>query len=76
MQKPDVPEKLKVRVEDVILNRSTEATDRLLEIAEKYKKGVNTERTADMSWRGKDVNARLAHALINGITDFIDEDTE
>ena len=72
----DIPAELKERVEDVILNRRDDATDRLLEIAEKYKTGGTTQRAVDMSWREKDVNARLSHALVNGITDFIDEDTE
>ncbi|MGE4061957.1 MAG: methionine synthase [Rhodospirillaceae bacterium] len=72
----DIPAELKERCEDVILNRRTDATDRLLEIAEKYKTGGGERRTADLSWRDADVNKRLTHALVNGITDFIDEDTE
>lgn len=72
----DIPAELKERVEDVILNRREDATDRLLEIADKYKTGGATQRAVDMSWREADVNSRLSHALVNGITDFIDEDTE
>ncbi len=72
----DIPAELKERAEDVILNRRPDATDRLLEIAEKYKAGAGAAKVADLSWRNADVNKRLAHALVNGITDFIDADTE
>jgi len=72
----DIPAELKERCEDVILNRRADATDRLLEIAEKYKAGGGVQRVADLTWREADVNKRLAHALVNGITDYIDEDTE
>ncbi len=72
----DIPAELKERCEDVILNRRPDATDRLLEIADKYKTGGATKAVADMAWRQGDVNKRLTHALVNGITDFIDEDTE
>ena len=71
----DIPSDLKESVEDVILNRRDDATDRLLEIAEKYR-GEGTKREVDLSWREKDVNTRLSHALVNGITDYIEEDTE
>ena len=71
----DIPQDLKECVEDVILNRRDEATDRLLEIAETYR-GAGTKREVDLSWREKDVNTRLSHALVNGITDYIEEDTE
>ena len=72
----DIPAELKERAEDVILNRRSDATDRLLEIADKYKAGAGAARAVDLSWRGADVNKRLAHALVNGITDYIDADTE
>ena len=72
----DIPAELKERVEDVILNRRADATDRLLEVAEKYKAGGGPQKVADLAWRNADVNARLSHALVNGITDFIDQDTE
>ncbi len=72
----DIPPELKERAEDVILNRSPDATDRLLEIAEKYKAGAGAARVADLTWRNADVNKRLSHALVNGITDYIDADTE
>ena len=72
----DIPAELKERVENVILNRRADATDRLLEIAEKYKAGAGAARVADLTWRNADVNKRLSHALVNGITDYIDADTE
>jgi 5-methyltetrahydrofolate--homocysteine methyltransferase len=72
----DIPAELRERAEDVILNRRPDATDRLLEIAEKYKAGAGAAKVADLTWRNADVNARLSHALVNGITDYIDADTE
>ncbi len=71
----DIPEALKERVEDVILNRRPDATDRLIEIADEYR-GEGKKRVVDLSWREKSVNERLSHALVNGTTDFIIEDTE
>ena len=67
---------LRERVEDVILNRRDDATERLLDIAEKYRgqKGADTKK--DLKWRDEPVSKRLSHALINGITEFIEEDTE
>ena len=73
----DLPEELREAVEDVIQNRSSEATDRLLELAPKYVgDGKAAESKQDLSWREKPVNERLAHALVKGITDYIEEDTE
>ena len=72
----DIPAELKERAEDVILNRRPDATDRLLEIAEKYKAGAGAAKVQDLTWRNADVNKRLSHALVNGITDYIDADTE
>jgi 5-methyltetrahydrofolate--homocysteine methyltransferase len=72
----DIPPELKERAEDVILNRRPDATDRMLEIAEKYKAGAGAAKVADLTWRNADVNKRLSHALVNGITDYIDADTE
>jgi 5-methyltetrahydrofolate--homocysteine methyltransferase len=71
----DIPKDLRDLVEDVLLNRRPDATDRLLEAADQFKAGAAKE-AADMSWREKPVNERLSHALVNGITEFIDEDTE
>lgn len=73
----DLPAELRDAVEDVIQNKNDEATDRLLELAPKYAgDGKAAESKQDLSWREADVNKRLAHALVKGITDFIDEDTE
>lgn len=71
----DIPAELRERVEDVLLNRRPDATERMLEIAERFKGGAKAQEV-DMSWREKDVRARLTHALVHGIADFIDEDTE
>lgn len=63
--------------EDVVLNRRSDATDRLLEAAERWKGvGGSARIEADLSWRTQPVEKRLEHALIKGITDFITEDTE
>ena len=71
----DIPEPLKTLVEDVILNRHPEATDQLLAIADSLKgEGIKKER--DLSWRQLSVNERLSHALVHGVTEFIEEDTE
>ena len=73
----DLPEELRERVEDVILNRRDDATDRLLEIADKYKGEGGKQAQADnLEWRELPVKERLAHALVKGINAFIDEDTE
>ncbi len=74
----DIPKDLRDKVEDVVLNRSPDATDALLEIAEDYRGDAigGKGRVVDLSWRELDVSARLSHALVKGITDYIDEDTE
>ena len=73
----DLPEELREAVEDVIQNKDPDATDRLLELAPKYVgDGKAAESKQDLSWREKPVNERLAHALVKGLTDFIEEDTE
>ncbi|MGD8630213.1 MAG: methionine synthase, partial [Gammaproteobacteria bacterium] len=73
----DIPEELRERVEDVILNRRDDATERLLEIADRYRgDGGTSERKEDLEWRNWPVNKRLEHALVKGIADYIDEDTE
>ena len=71
----DIPDDLRERVEDVILNRRPDATDRLLDVADEYK-GVARERKEDLSWREAPVAKRLEHALVNGINDYIVEDSE
>ncbi|WP_338052280.1 methionine synthase [Rheinheimera hassiensis] len=72
----DIPELLKERVEDVILNRRDDATERLLEIAAQFKGDGSVAEKVDDAWRSLPVNKRLEHALVKGITDFIDIDTE
>ena len=67
---------LRERVEDVILNRRSDATERLLDIAEKYRGQKTGDTKKDLAWREKPVKERLSHALVHGITEFIDEDTE
>src|SRR5699024_6996976 len=71
----DIAPQLRELVEDVILNRNEESTDALLTFAETVKsKGKKKEK--DLSWREDTVEERLSHSLVNGITDFIAEDTE
>jgi 5-methyltetrahydrofolate--homocysteine methyltransferase len=73
----DIPDELRERVEDVILNRRPDATDRLLEVADKYKgDGKAKAHVVDLEWRKLPVEKRLEHALVRGITDFIVADTE
>lgn len=67
---------LRERVEDVVLNRRDDATDRLLEIAETVKGGPSKDTGPDLSWREQDVEKRIQHALVKGINQFIVEDTE
>jgi 5-methyltetrahydrofolate--homocysteine methyltransferase len=63
--------------EDVVLNRRPNATERLLEIAERFKGTAGRETNAkDLSWREWPVEKRIEHALVNGLTEFIDADTE
>src|SRR5690606_7799805 len=73
----DIPRDLRDACEDVILNCSAEASERLLEIAESYRaeKGA-ASREADLKWRELPVNDRLSHALVHGIDKWIVEDTE
>ncbi|CAG2137972.1 Methionine synthase [Cupriavidus yeoncheonensis] len=71
---------LRERVEDVVLNRRDDATDRLLEIADRFK-GGGARKEENLAWRGTPeqplpVAQRLAHALVHGITNFIVDDTE
>ncbi len=71
----DLDPELRERVEDVVLNRRPDASERLIEIAESAK-GAAKDESAKLAWRANDVNARLSHALVHGITDFIVADTE
>lgn len=72
----DIPQLLRERVEDVILNRRDDATERLLEIAAQFKGDGTVAVKEDEAWRSWPVSKRLEHALVKGITDFIDIDTE
>lgn len=73
----DLPKELKEKVEDVILNRTPEGTENLLEIAERYKDdGGGKARKEDLAWREEPVQKRLQYALVKGISAHIIEDTE
>jgi 5-methyltetrahydrofolate--homocysteine methyltransferase len=73
----EVDPKLLERVEDVLFNRREDATERLVELAETLKgEGGGKKRERDLSWREADVGARLSHALIKGIDEYVVEDTE
>ncbi|ENN99260.1 MULTISPECIES: methionine synthase [Pseudoalteromonas] len=72
----DIPEELRKAVEDVILNTDPGAGERLVEIAPKFSGMAQAERVEDLEWRTWPVEKRLEHALVKGITTFIDEDTE
>jgi 5-methyltetrahydrofolate--homocysteine methyltransferase len=71
----DIPADLLELVEDVIFDRRDDATDRLVSFAENVK-GKGTQREIDLTWREGTVEERLSHALVHGIVDFIEEDTE
>ena len=72
----EIPAELRECVEDVILNRRPEATERLLEIAGRFKSDGSTRRADDLEWRNWPVNRRLEHALVKGIDEFVVADTE
>jgi 5-methyltetrahydrofolate--homocysteine methyltransferase len=63
-------------VEDVVLNRREDSTDRLLEKAEQFKTGKREKKVVDLSWREASAAARISHALVNGITEYIEVDVE
>ena len=71
----DIPKDLLEHVEDVILNRRTDATERLLEFAETVK-GTKAEKKVDLSWRKNPLQDRITHALVKGIDTYIIEDVE
>jgi 5-methyltetrahydrofolate--homocysteine methyltransferase len=71
----DIEPELLERVEDVLFNRRPDGTERLVELAERVR-GEGTPRELDLSWRSAPVETRLSHALVHGIVDFIEEDTE
>ncbi len=72
----DLPAELREKVEDVVLNRHPGATEAMLAIADKYKGDGSVQREEDLSWREWPVKKRLEHALVQGITNWIIEDTE
>jgi 5-methyltetrahydrofolate--homocysteine methyltransferase len=72
----DIDPELRELAEDVVLNRRPDATDRLLAAAERFKGGKQEARVVDTRWREQPVEKRLAHALVHGITEFIEADTE
>ena len=72
----DIDPELRELVEDVILNRRPDATDRLLEVAERFKGEGAQKKEVDLSWREKPVEERLVHALVHGIGTYIEDDTE
>jgi 5-methyltetrahydrofolate--homocysteine methyltransferase len=73
----DIPAELREAIEEVILARSPEATERLLALAEKYRgEGGTAEKKEDQAWRSWPVAKRLEHALVKGLDEFIEADTE
>jgi 5-methyltetrahydrofolate--homocysteine methyltransferase len=72
----DIPADLRERIEDVLLNRRSDATDRLLEVAESFKGTGGAARVIDDAWRDQPVAKRLEHALVHGVADFIEGDVE
>ncbi len=72
----DIPADLKKAVEDVVLNRNNEATEAMLEMAQKYQGGSEIVKKEDLEWREWPVSKRIEHALVKGNTDFIIDDTE
>src|SRR5260221_10763000 len=72
----DIDPELRQVCEDVILNRDPGASERLLELAEKFRGQGKEVKEKDLAWRDWPVEKRLSHALVHGITEYIDEDTE
>ncbi len=73
----DIPEELRNAVEDVVLNRREDSTEVLLDLAEKYRgSGAEKVKKEDLAWREWEVEKRLQHALVKGIADYVEEDTE
>jgi len=72
----EIPKELLEKVEDVLLNRREDATEILVDYAEQFKGRGGKKAEIDLSWREEPVEKRLEHALLKGITDYIDEDTE
>lgn len=72
----DLDAELRERVEDVVLNRRSDATERLLEIADRFKGKKGEKKVEDLAWREKPVRERLSHSLVHGIDQYIEADTE
>ncbi|MGZ3291276.1 MAG: vitamin B12 dependent-methionine synthase activation domain-containing protein, partial [Xanthobacteraceae bacterium] len=72
----DLDAELREACEDVVLNRRADAAERLLALAERYRGHGKEKKEADLSWRERPVGERLSHALVHGITDFIETDVE
>lgn len=70
----EIPEALRERVEDVVLNRRPDATERLIEVANEFQAGAKKEND-NLQWRTEPVAKRLTYAFVHGLTDFITEDT-
>jgi 5-methyltetrahydrofolate--homocysteine methyltransferase len=72
----DIEPELREAVEDVVLNRRPDSSERLLALAERYRGQTAEKKEADLAWRSWPVERRLSHALVHGITEFIEADTE
>ena len=72
----DLDAELREACEDVVLNRRADAAERLLALAERYRGHGKEKKEADLAWRERPVGERLSHALVHGITDFIEADVE
>tara|TARA_Y100000588_G_scaffold392314_1_gene503739 strand:- start:738 stop:3329 length:2592 start_codon:yes stop_codon:yes gene_type:complete len=72
----EIPKDLLIKVEDVLLNRNSEATESLIQFAEQFKGAKGKQKVTDLSWRDSSVEERLKYSLLKGITEFIEADTE
>ncbi len=72
----DLDPELREACEDVVLNRRADAAERLLTLAERFRGGGHAAKAADLTWREQPVEKRLAHALVHGITEFVEADVE
>jgi 5-methyltetrahydrofolate--homocysteine methyltransferase len=72
----DIPTPLREAIEDVLFNRSPEATEKLLDLAQRFKGGGAAAKVEDLAWRSLPVNERLSHALVHGIDAYVVDDTE
>ena len=72
----EIPKELLDRVEDVLLNRRDDATERLLDFAEQVKGNAKTKSKNDLEWRAQDLQSRITHALVKGIDQFVEDDVE